>query len=103
MNEHLYPQRRSQTMKSQTMRSNSLYEKPGCDVHGELKYLKFIQHFSWAVHNNAVRQPGVGFSAHFTHRETDALRFMHLRPWKAELQAKGYLWLAQALCIRYKN
>lgn len=78
--------------KSQTTRSNSLDEKPPCDVHEEIKWLQFIQHFSCVVHNNSVRQAGVGINTHVPYREWDAVWFMHLSPWKTELQAKS-LWL----------
>lgn len=80
MNGHLYQQLRSQTMKSQTMRSNWLYEKPGCDVHEELKCLEFTEHFSCAVHVSSVRQAGAGITTRFTYRETDALQFKRVSP-----------------------
>lgn len=36
-------------------------------------------------------------NAHLTYRETEALWFMYISPWKTELQAKAYLQLSYAL------
>lgn len=87
-------------MKSPTMGSNSLYKKLGCDVHEELKCLKFIQHFSWAAHDSAVKQAVVGGAPPPFHPQGNrCIRFMYLRPWKTE----GSFMAGSPLPLRYKN
>lgn len=55
MNKHLCQQLRSQTTKSQTMRSKWLHEKPGCDGHEDVRRFQSRQHFSSAGHSS-IRQ-----------------------------------------------
>lgn len=50
MDEHL-----CQELRSETVRSNWLYEKPGCDVHEGWKGLKLTLRLPRAVHSNPLR------------------------------------------------